>query len=177
MSACRICSRSDRPAIDAQIVSGVAFRALVSQFPGTTLGGLHRHKRHIRDALVNAQERRARESSKRADDNLQLVDRLVEESFIILASTRASGELRNASTAVGNLIRLAELRLRMDGQLSPAQSLHLHAHANAPAEPESLLTNDRELAVFIAQETGFDPRRLEQLRKLLPAKETEPPIA
>ena len=169
VSACKICVRSDRPAIDAQIVRGVSFRVLIARFAGLSLGGLSRHKDHLRDALTTAQNQHERESAKRGDDNLQLAHKLLDESFTTLSSARARGELRNANGAVANAIKVLSLLLHVDGQLSPGASLHLHAHGRGDVVPEPIepLPSDAEIAAELATLTrNFDPVEIEKLRRI-----------
>jgi hypothetical protein len=50
---CSICSRSDRELVDAAMAAGDSFREVARRF-GLALGTVHRHKKHVRHAPVDA---------------------------------------------------------------------------------------------------------------------------
>ena len=112
---CTVCSHQDRTAIDASLVQGVAFPALVAKYR-VSKDALSRHKHdHLPLRLVQAQE--AHDVAD-ADDLLGQLRALQARTLGLLDQAEASGKLSTAVMAVrearANLELIAELVQALD---------------------------------------------------------------
>jgi hypothetical protein len=112
---CTVCTHPDREAIDAALVEGVAFPALVAKYR-VSKDSLSRHKaNHLPAKLVMAQ---VAEDVAQADGLLEQVRGLQGRAYGILDKAEGAGDLRTALGAIrearGNLELLAKLLGELD---------------------------------------------------------------
>jgi hypothetical protein len=165
---CKACNHRNRVEIDREIVYGRPLRPLVAS-TGLSLGVLHRHKSHIREALHEAMRSNERERSGQAGDLLQRVHRLADEAIGILETAKASGNLKAATSAICACTRVLELTGRLDGSLAQpnAPGLHLSFTSNKTMIKYGA-DDDVELARLIAEATDdFNPAELARLQRLV----------
>jgi hypothetical protein len=165
---CKACSHRSRVEIDREIVYGRPLRPLAAS-TGLSLGVLHRHKSHIREALQEAMRSNESERSGQAGDLLQRVHRLADEAIGILETAKATGNLKAATAAICASVRTLELIGRLDGSLAQpnAPGIHLNLTSNRTTIKYSP-GDDRELAELIAEATdNFNPAELLRLQRLV----------
>ena len=164
MTSCKACHHPNRAHVDEQLVRGVAIRAIAAS-SGLSLGGLVRHKEHIRAAIEDAA---ARAHGERGSALLTRIEGLLIDAEAVLALAKEKADLKNATAAIGACTRLLELLGKATGELQPAVNaggIHFHAHKSVSVNVTA--GDDRELAELIAEATNnFDPAVLERLRQL-----------
>jgi hypothetical protein len=173
MAHCKVCHHPSRTAIDAEIVAGRALRAIVATNPGLSLGGLVRHKEHIKTALRQAMESREGENAERSSALLNRVHRLVDEAEAILAIAKTKEDLRGANGALGAACKLLDLCARLSGELQQANAAagSLHVHLNRVTN-NTVINFDKDLAQLISEGTNhFNPTVIEHLKALLDTPE------
>ena len=162
---CKACNHRNRVEIDREIVYGRPLRPLVAS-TGLSLGVLHRHKSHIREALQEAMRSEQGEREGQAGDLLQRVHRLADEAIGILETAKVSGNLKAATSAICACTRVLELTGRLDGSLAQpnAPGIHLTQVTNTIINNYD---NDVEFAMLIGEATkGFSYDEFERLRRL-----------
>src|SRR5579862_3913905 len=116
--SCRACKHPSRDQIDRDITDGKPLRAIVA-YSGLSLGGLVRHKDHIRDLLKDAMRTRASESAEHADDLVLRIERVVTAAEEILTAAKSEKSFGPATQALNSVLRALELIARLRGDLQP----------------------------------------------------------
>lgn len=137
MRTCTICSRPDRPEIDAAIVGGESLRGLAARY-ATSAQTLLRHKPHVSAALSTA---KAAEQAASADTLLDQVQRLQRSSLRILRKAEKAGDLRTSCAAISQARGCLELLGKVTAQIVE------HQHVNLDIDVTKL--SDAELAAII----------------------------
>lgn len=182
--SCRACSHSDRDTIDHQLIAGVPVRTIVAA-TGLSLGGLTRHKQHLKETLGLALRKRTPEQSEEhASSLLSRVEELITEAQQILTTAKADKDPKSALNAVNALARLLELLGRVSGELAQPNAGGLHLTLNSTKVTVNKFDGDDvEFATMIGEATnGFDVAELLRLKRiaetdehLLPAHSVQPP--
>ncbi len=119
---CTICAHPDRPAIDAALVAGEAYRHIAARF-GTSTGALQRHKdEHLPAALVLASEAG---QVAHADDLLAQVRDLQRRTLGILDGAEKAGDRRTALAAIREARGNLELLGRLAGELNDRPTINV----------------------------------------------------
>ena len=122
---CLACASPERREIDKAIVAGEPLRKIAENFP-ISMTALHRHKPHVSQAIVKAEEKR----EERLGDNLiEGMSRIQRKLWEILAKMEASGDHR------GEVVALREVRETMESQ----NKLLEKAQGSGPAEVRVLI--------------------------------------
>jgi hypothetical protein len=170
MASCTACAHRDRAAVDHEIVNGRPLRVVAATFD-LSVGALHRHKAHIREALANAAATALEESSQRSSALLDRVTKLVGEAEEILAAAKSKNDFRGANGALGAAAKLLDLLGRLSGELHQANAagggLHLHKHVTNVNIGHDY-TNDPDWAAMLYEATrGFDPDEIARLKAIV----------
>jgi hypothetical protein len=110
---CTLCRHADRDGIDSALLRGEAYRNIAERY-GTSPASLLRHKAHLSERMVKAEE--AREVT-RADSLLDQVKALHSKALSILAKAEEGGDLRTALAAIRETRGNLELLARLLGEL------------------------------------------------------------
>jgi hypothetical protein len=116
--ACSVCSRPDRPELDAALVLGDSLRNVVERF-GTSLGSLSRHRPHVGRSLVRAAERRG---ERFAESLLSKVERLEANARRLGEKAEKEGDLRAALVAVDKLLDVVRLLHELTPTPTPTEA-------------------------------------------------------
>lgn len=180
MAGCRFCFHPQRDTIDRLYVKNTPLRTIIQSFGGS-LGAAHRHKAHVTD-LIRARTDGEREEH--AGNLLARVQRLAGEAEGILATAKAAGNLKGATSAICAAVRVLELCGRLDGSLAQPNAGGLHLTLNSTKVTVNKFDGDDvEFAMMIGEATnGFDVAELLRLKRiaqtdehLLPAHSVQPP--
>jgi hypothetical protein len=161
---CRACHHPDRDKVDADLVAGVPVRQ-IHALTGLSLGGLTRHKEHVREII---RERQPSERAELAVSLVSRVERVINEAETILSTAKACGDLKAAVAALNANLKALEMIGRASGELAAnGGGIHLHAHrttvTNVTVEPGS----DEELAALISEAThGYDTAEIQRLKTI-----------
>ena len=166
MASCKACIHPDRASIDHQIVNGVPFRTIAATY-SLSLGGLSRHRDHVRELLVEAMQARAGERAELGSNLTNRVEKLLGVAEEILTTAKSEKNLTAATGAINACTRLLELCGRLSGELqAPGAGIHFHATKNV-TNIVNIRNDDIEVAVLIAEATkGFDPSEIQRLKML-----------
>ncbi len=119
---CTVCTHPDREAIDAALVEGVAFPALVAKYR-VSKDSLSRHKgNHLPAKMVMAQ---AAEEVAQADDLLEQVRDLQERTLAILEAAEATRQHRTALGAIREARSNLELLAKLLGELDESPTVNV----------------------------------------------------
>jgi hypothetical protein len=164
---CRPCFHPSRHEIDRQIVAGVPLRSIARSF-GVSLGAVHRHKEHVKEALAAARQSREKDDAKHGSALYERVEKLVSEAEEILAAAKAKNDFRGANGALGAAAKLLDLLGRVSGELQSANAggIHLSLTSNR-VTVNTAPGSDAELAELLAEATDdFDPVVIERFKAL-----------
>ncbi len=119
---CTVCTHPDREAIDAALVEGGAFPALVAKYR-VSKDSLSRHKtNHLPAKLVMAQ---AAEDVAQADGLLEQVRALQGRAYGILDKADGAGDLRTALGAIREARSNLELLAKLLGELDDRPTVNV----------------------------------------------------
>lgn len=126
---CSICRHPQRPAIDAALSGGDAFRTVAERF-GTSPTALFRHKaEHLPQALVTAQavaeQAHAVDEAKQALDVVRQLRLINGATLAILREARETQAHDLALRAIARVERQIELQARLLGELSDAPTVNI----------------------------------------------------
>lgn len=155
MPSCRACRDPRRDQIDQKLLAGVPLRTICAS-TGLSLGGLVRHKTHVKEMLGLALEERSQEEgAAHGSDLLQRVEVMINEAQEILTMAKSSKSLAAATGAVNAITRLLELTGRLDGSLAQphAPGLHMTFNRNTTIHVTNHDSDDAELALLIGEAT------------------------
>jgi hypothetical protein len=122
---CLACKSHERKEIDKAIVAGEPLRKIAENFP-ISMTALHRHKPHVSQAIVKAEEKREERAGENLLDEMRRVQRKVWE---ILAKMEAEGDHR------GSIVALREVRECMES----LDAMLAKAQGSGPAEVRVLI--------------------------------------
>jgi hypothetical protein len=167
MPHCRACVDPRRDWIDAQLVAGATLRSLVTA-TGLSLGGLSRHRAHLKQLLASTLEKRSEsENEEHGASLLSRVESLVAEGQDICAKAKAAGKFAAASNALNSVARSLELIGKLSGELQGVNTPGLHLHLNKTTINVSTYDDDVELASLISEATdNFNPNKIAELKQL-----------
>jgi hypothetical protein len=172
---CIVCQHRDSATIDEEIIHGRPLRSISAAF-SLSLGTLHRHKSHVRQALTEAIQRTQGERAERGDDLLQRTQRLADEAIGILETAKASGNLKAATAAICACTRVLELTGRLDGSLTQPTMPGVHLHLSKTTVNVNY-GDDKEFALLISEATkGFDLDEIQRLKALASCTDRAPSL-
>lgn len=116
--ACSVCSRPDRPEIDAAIVTAESKRGIARRF-AVTPDAIERHaKAHLTAAIVKAQEV---EDVANGDALLRQITDLQKRTLAILAGAEKDGDGRSALMAIHQARENVSFLSKLLAELNPAE--------------------------------------------------------
>jgi hypothetical protein len=151
------------------LVAFVPVRTIIARYPSPrlSLGGLERHKDHIRDII---RERQAGERSEHAGDLLVRIESVISGAQEIMSDARASKNLTAAVAALNATTRALDLLARATGQLVP-QNSPFHLTLNRTNTTINVGADDLEFAQMIGEAThGFSIDELMRLKGITEAQ-------
>ena len=164
---CKACSHPHRDVLDQQIVGGTPLRAIVAANPGLSLGGLVRHKEHIKLALTQAMESSRAESVVQATTLLERVGDVIDEAREIAMMAKGEKKFAAAAAALNTIKGCLELIGRLDGSLAQPGTPGLHLHLSKTVNITQNFGDDKELAALIGEATnGFDVSEFLRLKAI-----------
>jgi hypothetical protein len=127
---CTVCTHPERPAIDAALVDGAAYRGVAETY-GVSKDAVFRHRSdHLPAMLVQA---KAAEDAAQADTLLSQLQQLQVDARRIGAKAEAAADYRAALAGVRELVRIVELTAKLVGELDERPQI------NVLSAPEWLL--------------------------------------
>jgi hypothetical protein len=162
---CKACFHHSRTQIDEQIVAGVPLRSVSASF-NLSLGSLHRHKSHIRQALSEAIVLRDGEGTERGSALLSRIEEVISEAKSIAAMAKAEKSFAAATGALGTITKCLELLGKLSGALQQGGSgIHLTQHLTQVNVVNH--GDDHELAMLVSEATKhFNSDELQRLKAL-----------
>lgn len=119
---CSVCTSTDRPAIDGELVRATPLRTIASRY-GVTRQALHRHRQtHLPASLVR--DRQATELAN-AEQLLEQITDLQRHALSALARAEAMGDQRGALAAIREARACLEILAKISGQLLEAPGVSL----------------------------------------------------
>jgi hypothetical protein len=175
--ACKACVHPSRDQIDRRLIDGTPLRDIAAS-TGLSLGGLSRHRTHLRQTLGLAlKERGDDERAENGSDLLQRVQKLVGEAEEILATAKSNGNLRAATSAICAAVRVLELVGRLDGSLAQPNTPGLHLTLNKTTINVTNYDDDIDFAQMIGEATrGFDVTELLRLKAIAENNNSVQPV-
>ncbi len=157
MPACRACHDPRRDQIDQQLISGVPLRTIVSQ-TGLSLGGLVRHKQHIKEMIGLAlKERSPEETLEHAEALANRVEEVICEARDICAKAKAEKSFAAATGALNTIARSLELLGKLTGEIATPNAGGIHFTKITNTTVNVGADDDVSFAVMIGEATkGFD---------------------
>jgi hypothetical protein len=161
---CRACRHPNRDAIDRELVSGVPLRDIVAS-SGLSLGGLVRHKDHVREMI---KERLPAERAEHGSVLLDRVGKLADRAEALLAVAESKSNVTGATSALNACVRVLELIAKLTGELQPANTGGIHLSLTKVSNTTTINYNDDlELAELVFEATGgFDVDEIMRLKSL-----------
>lgn len=170
MPHCKACRDPRRDQIDEQLLAGTPLRVIVAS-TGLSLGGLSRHRDHLRETLALAM--RERSEGERAAHGKSLVGRveeLISEAQDVCRLAKADKKYAAASNALNSVGRSLELIGKLTGEIAlSANAPGIHLTLNRVTNTTiNNYDNDVEFAAMIGEATrGFDFNELMRLKALV----------
>jgi hypothetical protein len=166
MSACHACRHPDRAAIDQALIRGTDYRTLAAQY-GLSIGGLSRHKEHLKEMVAEAMRARAGERAEHGSELLKRIEEVINGAKGIAARAARTDQLAVANGALNTVIRSLELIGRLTGELATPGLGGIHFHATKNVTTIVNVHDDTEIAQLVAEATNnFAPEEISRLKKL-----------
>jgi len=115
VAVCSVCTHAERDAIDRALLAGETLRSIAGRF-GVSKDAVSRHRPHIGEALVLAQEIK---EVARAETLLDQVQSLNRRALAILDRAEKEGDIRECCTAIRECRGVLELLAKVAGQMPP----------------------------------------------------------
>jgi hypothetical protein len=167
---CKACRHPDRDAVDHKLVAGVPLRDIVAS-TGLSLGGLVRHKEHLRATVKEAWKSEREEHGSRL---AQRAEHLLGEAESLLAHARTKENLQGAVSCINACSKLVELLMRASGELqAPGAGIHVN-FTRTTNNVVNVGTDDfGELARLVQEATdNFSSATIERMRLLVSPTDT-----
>jgi len=142
---CRACVHPNRDYVDRALLDGVALRKIVAA-TGLSLGGLVRHKDHVRRLV---RERTQEENAEHGTMLLMRVLRLADEADAILKAAKAASNFQGANGALNAAAKLLDLCARLSGELTNSLTPGIHFSFNKTVNVTAEVGSDEELEEFV----------------------------
>ena len=127
---CRVCDHTERPDVDAAIVSGLSDPKVAKQF-GISKDSVRRHRiSHLSPALQALAVEREKEGARTALDRMEA---LYEKASAVLEAANADGKPSLSLAAIRELRGIVELLAKLNGELDDRPTVQV---LNVTASPE-----------------------------------------
>ncbi|RVN00449.1 hypothetical protein CN120_23460 [Sinorhizobium meliloti] len=111
--ACSVCCHPSRPEIERRLVSGVAIRAIASQY-GVSRSAVARHRNHLRSMLAEATEIRRVQDLVRSTDLLLQVSDMEAAAIELFNDARRRGDEVAAAAWFDRILKATAFRLSVE---------------------------------------------------------------
>lgn len=128
---CAVCRHPDRAAIEAALVDGASYRDVARRW-GMHHSTVHRHKRHMVEAIAAAVTERQAVEVQHAHGVLDRLQRLQWVAQKVLGEALRRKDRRTALAAVGRVRELLALEAELTGQLRRGVSVDVAVVLRSP---------------------------------------------
>jgi len=164
--ACKACRHPLRDRVDRDLLAAVPIRQVVS-YTGLSVGGVCRHKQHVREMVGLALKDRAPgEALEHGGELLKRVEKLVRECESIIETAKSKSDLKATTNAISVCGRLLELCMRATGGLASGGGMSVSFTNHTVVN--NFDGSDLDLALAISEGTrGFDEIEIQRLKALV----------
>ena len=165
--SCTICRHPEKLAIEDLLLRNRLSLRVVAERTGVSAWALHRHKRHLSQAVIDAAQVAG------ASSLLARIEAVLAEVQDIATKAKRSKDWPAALQALKELRVCLQLIGRVSGELQQqptAGELHLHRHQHVHMPGGAQSADDLELAIaeHVREATdNFNPREIERLKQLV----------
>ena len=164
--SCTICRHPEKLAIEDLLLRNRLSLRVVAERTGVSAWALHRHKRHLSQAVIAAAQVAG------ASSLLARIEAVLAEVQDIATKAKRSKDWPAALQALKELRACLQLIGRVSGELQQqptAGELHLHRHQHVHLAPtQSPHELDLQIAEHVREATdNFNPREIERLKQLV----------
>jgi hypothetical protein len=165
--SCTICRHPEKLAIEDLLLRNRLSLRVVAERTGVSAWALHRHKRHLSQAVIDAAQIVG------ANSLLARIEAVLAEVQDIATKAKRSKDWPAALQALKELRACLQLIGRVSGELPQQPTagelhLHRHQHVHLAATERSEHELDVEIARHVFEATGgFDPREIARLKALV----------